>query len=53
LKSDEKTKNVEISDKQEEILKKGEEVQVKKDEHTATQKNLRELNVELKEVQDK
>jgi hypothetical protein len=53
LKADVKTKVEEVSDKQEEIFKKGEQVQDKKDEHTATQKNWREVNVELKDVQDK
>jgi hypothetical protein len=53
LKADAKTKDEEVSDKKAEIFKKGEQVQNKKDEHTATQKNWRELNVELKEVQDR
>jgi hypothetical protein len=52
LKASTETKNVEISDKREEIFKQGEDVPNKKDEQTATQKNWRESNVELKEVQD-
>jgi hypothetical protein len=52
LKADAKTKDEEVSDKQVEI-KKGEDVQDKKDENTTTQKNWRELNVQLKEVQDR
>jgi DNA repair exonuclease SbcCD ATPase subunit len=53
LKADAKTKDEEVSDKQAEIFKKGEQVQNKKDEHTATQKNWRELNITLKAVQDR
>jgi hypothetical protein len=53
LKSVVKTKDEEVSDKQAEIFEKGAQVQNKKDDHTTTQKNWRELNVELKEVQDK
>ncbi len=52
MKASTETKNVEISDKREEIFKQGEDVPNKKDEQTATQKNWRESNVELKEVQD-
>jgi len=39
LKASAETKDVEISDKQEEIFKKGEDVQAKKDEHTKAQKH--------------
>ena len=53
LKADAKAKDVEVSDKQAEIFKKGEEVQDKKKQHTEAQKYLREQNVKLKDVQDK
>ncbi len=45
LKADTKTKDEEVSDKQVEIFKKGEDVQDKKDEHTEAQKYLREVNL--------
>jgi hypothetical protein len=53
LKTDAKTKDKEVSDKQAEIFKKGKEVQSKKDEHTEAQKHWFELNTELIEVKKK
>jgi hypothetical protein len=50
LKVDAKGKNVEVSDKQVEIIKKGKEVQVKQDEHTEAQKYCHALNAELTDV---
>ena len=47
LKADAKTKDEEVSDKQTEIFKKGEQVQAKKNEHTEAQKYWFELNTEL------
>jgi hypothetical protein len=52
LTADAKTKDEEVSDKQAEIFKKGEDVQAKKDEHTKAQAELKELKVKLKEVTD-
>ena len=53
LKADSETKDNEVSDKQAEIFKKGEDVQAKKNEHTKAQKHWFELNTELTEVKKK
>jgi hypothetical protein len=53
LTADAKTKDEEVSDKQAEIFKKGEDVQDKKNEHTEAQKHWFELNTELIDVKKK
>jgi hypothetical protein len=53
LTTDAKTKDEEVSDKQAEIFKKGEDVQNKKNEHTEAQKHWFELNTELIDVKKK
>ena len=53
LTADAKTKDEEVSDKQAEIFKKGEDVQNKKDEHTEAQKYWFKLNTELTDIKKK